>query len=69
MMYFLFLTLFNQVASSFRKKVANLYEQSNRRVSPAVRAYWNPWWHIKSFWENLSRVSLDVVETNCQVMC
>ena len=38
-MYFLFLTLFNQVASSFRKKVANLYEQSNRRVSSAVRAY------------------------------
>ena len=28
MIYFLFLTLFNQVASSFCKKVADLYEQS-----------------------------------------
>ena len=34
--------LFKQVVSSFCNKVADLYEQSSRRVSSAVVAYWNP---------------------------
>ena len=33
--------LFKLVASSFCKKVADLYEQRSRRVSSAVGAYWN----------------------------
>ena len=36
---FFFTTLFKLVASSFYKKVADFYEQSNRRVSSAVGAY------------------------------
>ena len=43
MMYFLFITLFKLVASSFCKKVADLYEQSSQRVTLAIGAYWNPW--------------------------
>ena len=34
----------NQDASSFCKKVTDLYKQSSRRVSLAIGAYWNPWW-------------------------
>ena len=34
-----------QTSSFFflEKKVADFYEQSSRRVSSAVSAYWNPW--------------------------
>ena len=48
MIYFLFITLFKLVASSFCKKVADLYEQRSRRVSSVVGAYWNPWDRITS---------------------
>ena len=54
MIYFLCITLFNQVASSFCKKVADLYEQSSRRISSAVGAYWNPWkwyWNLSELYE------------------
>ena len=40
MIYFLFKLLLKLVASSFCKKVADLYDQRSRRVS--VGAYWNP---------------------------
>ena len=40
MIYFLFKLLVKLVASSFCKKVADLYDQRSRRVS--VGAYWNP---------------------------
>ena len=43
MIYFLFTMLFKVVASSFWKKAADFYEQSSRRVSSAIGAYWNPW--------------------------
>ena len=39
MIYFLFKPLFKLVASSFCKKVANLYEQRSQRVLSAVGAY------------------------------
>ena len=42
MIYFLFTTLFKVVASSFSKKVANLYKQSSRCISSAIGAFWNP---------------------------
>ena len=41
MVYFLFTMLFKLVASFFQK-VTDFYEQSNRSVSSAVGAYWNP---------------------------
>ena len=41
LIYFLLTTLFKLVASSFYKNVADLYDQSSRRISWAVCAYWN----------------------------
>ena len=48
MIYFWFITLLKLVASFFWKKVADFYEQSSRRISSAVDAYWNPWVHWNS---------------------
>ena len=42
MIHFWFITLFKLVASSFQQKVADLYEQSSRRISWAIGGYWNP---------------------------
>ena len=47
MIYFLFITLFKLIASSFCKK-------KSRRVSSAVGAYWNPWVLFKN-WKQKKR--------------
>ena len=42
MIYFLFTTFLKLIASFSGKKVADYSEQSSRRVSSFVGAYWNP---------------------------